>query len=189
MDPAVADVLADAGYVLEELVPPSVTEASDVWLRLILAEIRMMWSLFEALVSDDARRFLAAALELGEPLAQEAYGAAFMERQGIARAWTQFQAVTPLVVGPVATELPFPVGTDLSGADDVDRVRRTLDLTLLCNCIGLPSVALPAGIAHDLPLGVQIIGPRYREDLCLTAAWEVERALGTITPVDPRSGS
>ena len=54
--------------------------------------------------------------------------------------------------------------------------------------MGLPAVAIPAGTEHGLPLGVQIIGPRYREDLCLTAAWEVERALGTITPIDPRGG-
>jgi hypothetical protein len=33
---------------------------------------------------------------------------------------------------------------------------------------------------------VQIIGRRYREDVCLPTAWEVERALGTITPIDPR---
>lgn len=182
----VASALVDAGYAVEEVPLPVVNEASEVWLTLILAEIRMMWSLFEAIISDDARRFLGAALELREPLAQEAYGAAFMQRQGIARTWTQFLSDVPLVVGPVATQLPFPVGADLGGAEDVDRLRRMLDLTLLCNCIGLPSVALPAGIAHDLPVGVQIIGPRFREDLCLTAAWEVERALGPITPIDPR---
>lgn len=196
VDPAVADgvqrvaaVLADAGYDVEELPLPSVAQASDVWITLILAEIRMMWSLFETIVSDDARQFLAAALELREPLAQEAYAVAFMERQGIARTWTQFQSDVPLVVGPVGTQLPFAVGADLGGAEDVDGLRRTLDLTLLCNCLGLPSVALPAGTGHHLPLGAQIIGRRYREDLCLTAAWEVERALGTITPIDPRPGA
>jgi amidase len=182
----VAGVLSDVGYDVEELPLPSVAQASDLWISLVLAEIRMMWSLFEGIVSDDARRFLATTLELREPLAQEAYSLAFMERQGIARTWTQFQSDVPLVVGPVGTQLPFAVGADLEGAEDVDLIRHTLDLTLLCSCIGLPSVALPAGTAHGVPLGVQIIGPRYREDLCLTAAWEVERALGVITPIDPR---
>jgi amidase len=182
----VAGALADAGYSVEEVPLPLVTEASDVWLSLVLAEIRMMWALFESIVSDDARTFLAAALELGEPLAQEAYAVAFMTRQGIARTWAEFQADIPLVVAPVCTQLPFAVGADLGGAEDVDRIRRSLDLTLLCNCLGLPAVAIPAGVEHNLPLGVQIIGRRYREDVCLTAAWEVERALGTITPIDPR---
>jgi amidase len=193
VDPAVADgvrrvagVLSNAGYDVEELPLPFVAQASDLWISLVLAEIRMMWSLFEAIVSDDARRFLAATLSLREPLAQEAYSLAFMERQGIARTWTQFQSDVPLVVGPVGTQLPFAVGADVVGSENIDLIRRTLDLTLLCSCIGLPSVALPAGTAHGVPLGVQIIGPRYREDLCLTAAWEVERALGVITPIDPR---
>jgi amidase len=191
----VADVLADAGYDVDEHPLPSVAQASDVWFTLVLAEIRMMWSLLEPIVSDDARRFLAAALELREPLAQEGYDFAFMERQGIARTWTQFQSDVPLVVGPVGTQLPFAPGADLGDADDVDAIRHTLDLTLLCSCLGLPSVALPACTAPvgddgvDLPIGVQIIGPRYREDLCLTAAWEVERALGTVTPIDPGGGA
>jgi amidase len=184
----VANVLADAGYAVEEVALPVVIEASEVWLTLVLAEIRMMWSLFEAIISDDAQRFLSTALELGEPLEQAAYDTAFMTRQGIARTWTQFQSDIPLVVGPVATQLPFEVGADLGGSDNVEWIRRTLDLTLLCNCLGLPAVALPVGTEHGLPIGVQIIGPRYREDLCLTAAWEVERALGTITPIDPRRG-
>ncbi|HYV59365.1 MAG TPA: hypothetical protein VFA62_04770, partial [Acidimicrobiia bacterium] len=126
MDPAVADgvrrvagVLADAGYAVEELTLPAVAQASDVWLTLVLAEVRKLWPLFEAIICDDARRFLAAALDLRAPLAPEAYGAAFIERQGIGRTWTQFQADVPLVVGPVGTQLPFAVGADLGGSEDV----------------------------------------------------------------------
>jgi hypothetical protein len=33
---------------------------------------------------------------------------------------------------------------------------------------------------------VQIIGARYREDLCLDAAQAVEDQLGVLTPIDPR---
>jgi amidase len=33
---------------------------------------------------------------------------------------------------------------------------------------------------------VQVIGPRYREDLCLAAAAALEDRVGTITPIDPR---
>jgi amidase len=31
---------------------------------------------------------------------------------------------------------------------------------------------------------VQVIGDRFREDLCLDAAAAIERRLGTITPID-----
>jgi amidase len=187
----VADVLADAGYAVEEIALPVVAEAAELWVALVVAEIRNLWPLFEPILSEDARRFLGHVLALADPLDQPAYGHAFMMREGLARVWTQFQSNIPLVVGPVSTQPPFAVGDDLGGPDDVDGIRRSLDLTLLCNCLGLQSVALPAGIdpigsERALPLGVQIIGPRYREDVCLTAAWEVERVLGTITPIDPR---
>jgi hypothetical protein len=33
---------------------------------------------------------------------------------------------------------------------------------------------------------VQVIGPRYREDLCLDAAAALEDRVGIITPIDPR---
>jgi amidase len=181
----VADALADAGYTVEDVTLPAVTDASEVWLKLVLAEIRTLWPLFEPVIGDDARRFLADALTLSPPLDQAAYGAAYMAREGIARTWSQFQTDYPLVLAPVSSDLPFAVGADLEGPEAVDRIRRSRDLTLLCNCIGVPAVALPAGFEDGLPIGVQLIGPRYREDACLTAAWEVERALGTLTPIDP----
>ena len=37
-----------------------------------------------------------------------------------------------------------------------------------------------------LPQAVQVIGPRYREDLCLDAAAAIEDRLGILTPIDPR---
>jgi amidase len=33
-------------------------------------------------------------------------------------------------------------------------------------------------------MGVQIIGPRFREDLCLAAAEAIEAGAGIFTPVD-----
>ena len=54
------------------------------------------------------------------------------------------------------------------------------------NALGLPAVALPIGIEDGLPQAVQVIGPRYREDLCLDAAAAIEERIGILTPIDPR---
>ena len=35
-------------------------------------------------------------------------------------------------------------------------------------------------------MGVQIIGPRFREDLCLACAEAIEARAGAITPIDPK---
>jgi amidase len=41
------------------------------------------------------------------------------------------------------------------------------------------------GIGEGLRQSVQVIGPRYREDLRLDAAAALEDTVGIITPIDP----
>jgi amidase len=76
------------------------------------------------------------------------------------------------------------VGTDLTAAG-VAETHRGMRMALAVNALGLPAVALPVGIGDGLPQAVQVIGPRYREDLCLDAAAAIEDRLGIITPIDP----
>ena len=48
---------------------------------------------------------------------------------------------------------------------------------MLANLVNLPAISVPVGAASDgMPVGLQIIGPRYREDLLLAAAHRFERA-------------
>jgi amidase len=54
------------------------------------------------------------------------------------------------------------------------------------NALGLPAVAVPVGVGGGLPQAVQVIGPRYREDLCLDAAAALEDRVGILMPIDPR---
>jgi amidase len=57
---------------------------------------------------------------------------------------------------------------------------------LPANLMGLPAACVPTGVADGLPTDAQIIGTMYRDDLCLDAAEAVERAVGVLTPIDPR---
>ena len=58
-------------------------------------------------------------------------------------------------------------------------------MMIAVNGLGLPAVSLPVGVGDGLPQAVQVIGPRYREDLCLSAAAALEERVGIITPIDP----
>lgn len=109
---------------------------------------------------------------------------AFMRRESILRAWSEFQETRPLIIAPIGTDIPFEIGYDLT-ADGVTVIHRTMRMAHAVNVLGLPAVALPVGIADGLPQAVQVIGPRYREDLCLEAAAAIEDRLGIITPIDP----
>jgi hypothetical protein len=160
----------DAGYAVEEVEPPSIEVAARSLLDMLnTPDIRAGWQRFSPLMPVDTRRFMSVFHEVtGDPDPVTTMQG-FMVRQSLLRAWAEFQQEHPLIVAPICTDSPFEAGTDL----DEGRVAATvrgLRMTLAVNALGLPAVALPVGVGDGLPQSVQVIGPRYREDLCLDAA-------------------
>jgi len=84
-----------------------------------------------------------------------------------------------LLVTPMASVVPFdavgPMPTEIGGA--VVHQGMSVVLSFLASLANLPAISVPAGLsAAGLPIGVQIIGPRFREDLVLAAAARFEAA-------------
>lgn len=48
--------------------------------------------------------------------------------------------------------------------------------------IGFPAISVPAGVEGGLPVGVQLMGQRFREDRLLAAASVLEAHWGCIAP-------
>jgi amidase len=178
-----ADALERAGYAVEETEPPRLARAAELWTELICTDSRIAFAAVEGLMCEPSTRFLRGLVEATKELDLSAYVAGFGERNRIARDWSIFFERFGLVLGPVCTEPPLPAGSDL---EDPGRMARLMRLTVCANLLGLPAVALPAGVAGGLPQSVQLIGPRYSEWRCLDAAAAVEASLGTLTPIDPR---
>ena len=105
----------------------------------------------------------------------------------LGRLWALFFVEHPVLLTPTWTQPPFPHGFDL-GDEATDRITGILRYITPPNLLGLPSVAVPVGVADGLPQGVQCISDRWRDDLALAAAADIEAALGTITPIDPVTG-
>jgi amidase len=177
-----AEALASAGYAVAEVEPPDVARAAETWLTILSADLRLMWQLMAPLVSEDANRFMGLFLDAQPAAAAPALMQAFMTRQALCRAWAEFQVDRPLVLAPVSTEPPFAVGADLT-ADGVAAIGRSMRMVVAVNLLGLPAAAVPTGVADGLPQGVQVIGPRFREDLCLDAAQAIQDACGVPTPI------
>jgi amidase len=182
---AAADALKDAGYTVEDVEPPAVDLAARTALDMLIPELRGAWPMIAPVVRDYHQQFISALFEVAGDPDPAAARQSFMVRQSLLRAWGEFQETRPLIVAPVCTDLPFEVGKDRTVAEVAATVRG-LRMALAVNALGLPALAVPVSIAGGLPQVVQVIGPRYREDLCLDAASAVEDRVGILTPIDPR---
>jgi amidase len=183
-----AGILADAGYVIEEVDPPSVDAAGRTLEQIANMETESYLPEMLPMMSEEGRAVLERIVGDTTPdLAT--YMKAIGERYRIAQDWSLFMERYPLVLGPVSTLQPFEVGYDLAGPEQLKRFIQSIRLTETCNLLGLPSVAVPVEVADALPLGVQLIGPRYHEDLCFDAAGIIERQRGVFTPIEPRDAT
>jgi amidase len=179
-----ASALDDAGYAVDEVEPPSIDTAAKIALDMLTPDWRAGWQ-FMSSWPPDTKRVLSALIEVaGDPDPVRAV-LSYMIRQSLLRAWGEFQEEHPLIVTPIFTDVPFEAGKGLT-TGEVAEIVRGLRMTIAINALGLPAVALPVGIGDGLPQAVQVIGPRYREDLCLDAAAALEDRVGIITPIDPR---
>jgi amidase len=179
--------LEDAGYVVEEIEPPGIDAAARALVVMLSTPgTRTVWQqIMQPSMPPAVQRFMSAFFEaVGDPDSVAAEEC-FVVRQSLLRAWGEFQETHPLIVAPIATDIPATAGTDLDPGRVAEDLRM-MRMAMAVNALGLPAVALPVGIGDGLPQAVQVIGPRYREDLCLEAASAVEDRLGIVTPIDPR---
>jgi len=181
-----AGALGDAGYAVDEAEPPSIDLAARALLDMLSTpEIRAGWQRMSPAMPADTRRFMSSFFEIAGDPDPVTTLRSFMIRHALLRAWGEFQETYPLIVAPICTDIPFEAGKDLAVAE-VAAIVRGMRMSIAVNALGLPAVALPVGIGDGLPQAVQVIGPRYREDLCLDAAAALEDRLGIITPIDPK---
>ncbi|RMH79099.1 MAG: indole acetimide hydrolase [Actinomyces sp.] len=187
VDPAISDavrragdVLADAGWEVIEAEPPELELVGELWSRILTADVAALRPLIGELMSDEALSLLDTFIAAYPPAEMPA-AMVHVERHRLVRAWSAFLSEHPVLVTPTWPQPPFPHGADL----DIEVTTSRLHLITPGNLLGLPSCAVPTGVADGIPTGVQVYADLWREDLCLDAAEVIEDALGVITPIDP----
>lgn len=78
-----------------------------------------------------------------------------------------------LIMGPTAPTTAFGLGEDI---DDPVTMYMNDILTIPVNLAGLPGMSLPAGFAKGLPVGLQLIGPQFAENMLYKAGYAFEQA-------------
>jgi amidase len=180
-----AGALDDAGYDVVDAEPPDIVLATELWRDLTAAELRPTFEQLEGVASAGSLEYQRQNMQRIPVLDLPAYLERFTRRHAVQRAWSNFQDRHPLILGPVSAAPMAPVGFDLEGADHAQELLWRHRLLVTVNLLGLPALAVPTGTVDGLPQGVQLIGDRYREDLCLRAGSVIEAAVPGLTPIDP----
>lgn len=77
-----------------------------------------------------------------------------------------------IVVAPTTPTLAFKVGEQSSNL--LNRYENDL-LTVAANLAGLPAISIPCGFVDGLPIGMQIIGKAFAEEIVLNSAYAFEQ--------------
>ena len=178
--------MESAGYDVEEIEPPMVFESYLAWAELMMTSLAVARPLLEMILGADGQRFLELTEIEFPPATPESAALMHQSRYRVEKAWREFMATYPLVVGPVWTQPPFEHGYDIISVETAQKVVELFRFVMPANLMGLPAACVATGVAHGLPTGVQVMGTLFREDLCLDAAEAIEGVVGVLTPIDPR---
>jgi len=110
---------------------------------------------------------------------------ALQARAGFCREWNLFLERYPVALMPVAAEPPFPDLLDLESPAAFDRVIEAMLPQVGLPLMSLPGLTVTTDLSGPAPMGVQLVGGRYREDVLLEAGAVIEAGGPMVTPVDP----
>ena len=134
--------------------------------------MRTRWEGFGA---EPKRRIMLGTYALSAGYYEAYYGQAQKVRTVIKQEFEEAFADFDLLVSPTAPTVAFELGDK---ADDPIAMYLTDVLTIPPNMAGLPGLSLPCGLSEGLPVGLQLLGPQFSENLLFRAAHALERAIG-----------
>jgi aspartyl-tRNA(Asn)/glutamyl-tRNA(Gln) amidotransferase subunit A len=177
VDPEIAAAVETAVHALERLgarvstiPPPGIEAIIPAHRTCYMAIFAQFLEGLTAAQQDLLDPYLRAGAEAGRSITAAAYHAALMTRQAVAARMEALFADHDLLVLPGFHVAAPPV----PGLPDGLRGKAPA-LTCWANHTGQPAASVPCGLTRDgLPIGLQIVGPRFADLLVLRAAraWE-----------------
>ena len=110
---------------------------------------------------------------------------ALTRRATLTREWLSFFEDFAVLLMPVSGELPFPDQLDRKDEASFARVWHAQLPQIAIPFMGLPGLTVSTGLVGRVPVGVQLVSARYREDLCLAAGEAVEAGGTPSAAIDP----
>jgi len=186
---AVADAgrrLREAGWIVEEIADtPTLREAAEIQTRLWLGDG------YEAQLETAEREGDPGALACLRGNRAKVHpfdlSKALTRRATLTREWFAFFDKYPVLLMPVSGELPFPDHLDRKDEASFARVWHAQLTQIAIPFMGLPGLTVSTGLVGRIPVGVQLVAGRFREDLCLAAGEAIEAGGTPSAAIDPAS--
>lgn len=184
--PAISQALEDsarwlqaAGYAVEEAELPHFREAADLWRLLINDDSRRNIIAGIDQHGDEAMRRSQTYMLAGIPeTSRDGFLDALTRRQTLARSWSIFLQHYPLVLMPVSWQPPAEQDEDIASPERAQALISAQSPLLATAMLGMPGLSVPTGLSAGIPIGVQLMAWRFREDLLLQAGQVIEQAAG-----------
>ncbi len=186
---AVADAgkrLERAGWTVEQVETPPLREAADLQTKLWLGDgFEAQLAFAEREGDPGALACLRGNRAKVHPFDADQLSKALTRRATLTREWLQFFEKYAVLLMPVSGELPFPDHLDRKDEASFTRVWRAQLPQIAIPFMGLPGLTVSTGLVGRIPVGVQVVSGRYREDLCLLAGEAIEAGGTPSAAIDP----
>ncbi len=187
---AVADAgkrLERAGWIVEEIADtPPMREPADLQTKLWLGDgYQAQLEMAEREGDPGALACLHGNRSKVASFDGPALSKALTRRATLTRQWLEFFETYAVLLIPVSGELPFPDQLDRKDEASFARVWHAQLPQIAIPFMGLPGLTVSTGLIGRIPVGVQLVSGRYREDLCLLAGEAIEAGGVPPSPVDP----
>ncbi len=182
---AAAALTADGWEVVETPMPP-IREPARLDILLWMAEMRRGGGqMVEQEDDPDANHVYRMLCEVVDAPDINELLDTVQRRATLVREWMVFLDDYPVLLCPVSAELPFANNLDVESDEAFRRCFEAQIIQIGLPFMGLPGLTVTTGQAGDAPVGVQLIGGRYREDILLSAGAVIEAASPVVEPVSP----
>ena len=196
-------ILESAGWQVEEVECPSVTEAARLNMAFWMAEMEQARTVVTEENDEDANFIFEQLNRRSDEFvsANTTTIELFQQRAALTRQWQEFLQQYPVFLCPPSAELPFEDHLDVKSESDFDHVFDAQLMQIGLPLMGIPGLHVTTGHVSDgkishtarhshskstdmcsniFPAGVQLAGQRYREDSLLAVARLLEMEISVV---------
>ncbi|GAB3055692.1 amidase [Virgibacillus ainsalahensis] len=169
--------LVDQGAKVEEVKIPTLQYSE--WAEMITALSEASTIHHNNLMkrADDFGNDIRLLFELGELPSAVDYLQAQQIRRQLKQDFQKAFEKVDVLISPTLPVIPPKIGDDFAdlNGERVDLIDHIIRFTGPGNLTGLPALSIPCGFKGEMPVGLQIMGPAFNEEIVLNTGYALEQ--------------